>query len=352
MEKKKKDTTTLDTGNKNIKSIILRIVLGVVISLGIFSIFLVTQKQNPMTVYKALIECFTKNKYNMGEIWVKMTPILIAGMAALIPAKTGLFNCGGEGQLIAGALMANITGVYICPNAPAYIGIPLMMLMAALAGVVWGAIPLFCKIKLNMNETLTTLLLNYVMTRLVAFLVFGPIKDPNGNNYPMSAKIPSQLRLPCFKGTRANFMIFVAIGLAILVWYFFNKTEIGFKMKAIGGNQRAAEFAGYNVKKVQIIAFLLASALSGFAGGIVMSGVEFQMREATASGLGFMGFLATGIVGNSPILAILSSFMLAALSACGTTLEINTGLRAAASTVFMSIILLTIFGLGRRKREQ
>ncbi len=122
-------------------------------------------------------------------------------------------------------------------------------------------------------------------------------------------------------------------------------------MQAIGGNERAAQFAGYNVKKIQIISFLIAAGLSGLAGGFVMSSVEFQMREATASGLGFMGFLATGIVGDNPLLAIPSSLMLAALSASGTTLELSTGLRAAASTIFMSIILLTIFALGKRRKS-
>lgn len=248
--------------------------------------------------------------------------------------------------------MANITGVYLCADMPGYIGIPVMMIAAIIAGALWGAIPLFCKMKLNMNETLTTLLMNYIMTRVVAFMVFGPIKDPGGNNYPMSSQIAEQLRLPSFAGNRANFTIFFAIALAIFMWFFFNKTETGFKMKAIGGNENAAKFAGFNVKKTQCIAFLAAAGLSGLAGGIVMSSVEFQMRELTAAGLGFKGFLATGIVGDNPILAIFSSFMLSALSACGTTLEINTGLRAAASTIFMSVILLTIFALGRRKREQ
>ncbi len=329
----------------------LRFLLGVVISLGIFSVFLVTQNQNPIDVYSALINGFVNSKYNVGEIWVKMTPILIAGMAALIPAKVGLCNCGGEGQLIAGALVANITGVYICSTWPGYIGIPFMMLTAMLGGMLWSAIPLFCKMKLNMNETLTTLLMNYIMTKLVAYMVFGPIKDVNGNNYPMSAKISEQLRMPSFSGSRGNFTIFIAIAIAVIVWFFFNKTEIGFKMQAIGKNERAAKFAGYNVRRIQIMSFLIAGCLSGLAGGFLMSSVEFQMRETTASGLGFMGFLATGIVKDNPILAIFSSFMLAALSASGTTLELSTGLRSAASTIFMSVILLTIFALGRRKKS-
>lgn len=347
-----KDTLNSQFQKIDIKRILLGFAIGIAVSGGVFSIFLLTQGQNPVNVFVALVECFTQNKYNVGEIWVQMTPILIAGMAALIPAKVGIINCGGEGQLIAGALAANITGVYLCAGWPGYLGIPMMMLTAILAGVVWGAIPLFCKMVLNMNETLSTLLMNYIMTRLVAFMIFGPIQDVNGNNYPMSAKIASQLRLPTFAGTRANFTIFFAIALAILIWYFFSKTELGFKMRAIGGNERAAMFAGYSVKKIQCMAFLVAAGLSGLAGGIVMSGVEFQMRESTASGLGFMGFLATGIVNNNPILSILSSMMLSALSVCGTTLEINTGLRSAASVILMSIILLTIFGLGRRKSVQ
>lgn len=343
---------TLTLPGASMKAFSVKALIGVAVSLGIFSAFLVTQKQNPLMVFEALFQCFFNNKYNVGEIWVKMTPILLAGMAALIPAKVGLNNCGGEGQLIAGCLVANIAGVYLCSGLPGYLGIPIMLLLAAIAGAAWSAIPLFCKMKLNMNETLTTLLSNYIMYKLVAFMVFGPIKNAEGNNYPMSAAIAKQLRLPSFSGTRANFMIFAAIAAAGMVWFVFQKTEIGFKLRAIGGNKRAALFAGFQVKKMQCISFLAAGAIAGLAGGIVMSGVEFQMREATAHDLGFMGFLATGIAGGSSLVSIVTSFMLSALSVCGTSLEVNTGLRSSASTILMSVILLTIFALGRRKREQ
>lgn len=335
-----------------IKDFVIKALIGIAASFGIFSVFLLTQQQNPLVVYKTLIMCFVNNRYNVGEIAVKMTPVLLAGMAALIPAKVGLSNCGGEGQLIAGCLTANIVGVYICGNMPGAVGIPIMLLTAALAGMVWAAIPLFCKIRLNMNETLTTLLSNYVMYKFVSYMVFGPIKDVKGNNYPMSAKIAEQLRIPSFTGTRANFMIFVAIAAAVLVWFVFAKTELGFKLRIIGGNERAALFAGYNVKRAQCIAFLVAGAIAGFAGGVIMSSVEFQMRETTAHDLGFLGFLATGIAGGNAIISILTSLMLSALNVCGTSLEISTGLRSAASTILMSIILLTIFALGRRKRAQ
>lgn len=329
-----------------------KVLIGVFASLGIFSVFLLTQSQNPLTVYEALIQCFVGNRYNVGEIAVKMTPVLLAGMAALIPAKVGLSNCGGEGQLIAGCLTANIAGVYLCGNLPGVIGIPVMLIASAAAGMLWAAIPLFCKMKLNMNETLTTLLSNYIMYRLVAYLVFGPIQDTAGNNYPMSARIAEQLRIPSFTGTRANFMIFFALFVVLIVWFVFSRTELGFKLRAIGGNERAAQFAGFSVQKARCLAFLTAGAIAGLGGGILMSSVEFQMRESTAHDLGFLGFLATGIAGGSPIVSIFTSFLLSALSVCGTSLEITTGLRSSASTILMSVILLTIFALGRRKRAQ
>lgn len=335
-----------------IKKGVIRFCIGAAASLGIFAVFLLTQKQNPISVYMAIIHCFVNNRYNVGEIWVHMTPILITGMAALIPSKVGLCNCGGEGQLIAGALAANVVGVYCCAGMQGYLGIPIMMVAAVAAGMLCGAIPLIGKMCLNMNETLTTLLMNYIVVKIVAFLVYGPIKDPNGNNYPMSAKLAEQLRITSFTGSRGNWTIFVAVIIAIVVWIVFNKTELGFKMKVVGGNGRAAQFAGYKVKKIQCISFLVASGLAGLAGGFFMSSVEIQVRETTGSGYGFMGFLATGIVGDNPLLSIVSSFMLSALKACGATLEVNTGLRSAASMILMSVILLVIFALGRRKRDE
>lgn len=332
--------------------IVLRIVIGIVASLGIFSVFLLTQNQNPATVYMAIIQCFTGNKYNVGEIWVHMTSILIAAVATLIPAKVGLSNCGAEGQLIAGAVAANVVGVYVCEELPGSIGIPVMILAAILAGMLCGLIPLLTKIYLGMNETLTTLLMNYIMTKFVAYLVYGPLKDPNGNNYPMSAKIADQLMIPSFSGSRGNFTILIAVGIAVITWLILNKTEVGFKMKVVGGNERAAKFAGYNVKKIQIKSFLIATGLAGLAGGFYMSSVELQIRETTAAGYGFLGFLSSGIVLDNPLLAVVSSAILSVLKACGSSLELKTGLRSSASTILMSIILLVIFALGRRKREE
>lgn len=237
--------------------------IGTVLAFAIFAAFLITQKQNPIDVYKAIIFCYVGNKYNVGEIWVHMTPILICSIAALVPAKVGLSNCGGEGQLIAGALAANVTGVYIFRNLPSAVGLPLIFLSGILAGMIGGFIPLSGKMTLNMNETLTTLLMNYLVVKLVAFLVYGPIKDPAGNNYPMSPKLPEQLKITPFSGTRGNYTIIIAVIIAVVVWYIFNKTELGFKMRVVGGNNRAAEFAGYKVRNIQCVSFLLASGING-----------------------------------------------------------------------------------------
>ncbi len=329
-----------------------KLLLIILISFGIFSVFLLVEQRNPLEVFAALVNSFVGNSYNTGEIFVKMTPILLASLGALIPAKVGIFNCGGEGQLIIGALTANIAGVYLLSGLPSILAMPLMFAAAVIGGMLWGVIPLFCKMKLRMNETLTTLLMNYIAVRFVAYLIFGPIQDPNGNNYPMSQQIPQTLRIDAFAGSRANYTIFIAILLAVAIWYFLSKTETGFRTIAIGGNNRAAEFAGLDVKKYQIVAFLLSAGICGLAGGFLMAGTEFQMREFTASGYGFMGFLSAGIVANNPLLAIASSFVLGILNACGTTLELTTGMRSSTTTIFMSIILLTIFGLGKGKRDQ
>lgn len=335
-----------------IKDKTIRFVIGVVASLGIFAVFLVTQKQNPLTVYMAIVDCFIGNKYNVGEICVHMAPILIAAVAALIPLKVGLSNCGGEGQLIAGALAANVAGVYICSEMPGYLGIPIVFLAGILGGMITAVIPIVGKMYLNMNETLTTLLMNYIVAKLVAYLVYGPIKDPAGNNYPMSLKLAPQLQISSFTGSRGNWTIFVAIIIAVIVWLVFEKTELGFKLKIIGGNDRAAQFAGYKVKKMQTLAFMAASGLAGLGGAFYMCSVELQVRETTASGYGFLGFLASGIVGGNSLLAVLSSFMLSVLKACGSTLEMKTGLRSSASLILMSVILIVIFALGRRKRSE
>ena len=226
-----------------------------------------------------------------------------------------------------------------------------MLFSGMICGALYAGIGVFCKLKLGMSEILTTILMNYIATYFISALLFGVLRDPNGWNYPQTVEVAPQLRLQSYLGTRMNAGIFIAIGAAFLVWFFINYTKVGFIIRAIGGNQTAAVYAGISVKSYQTWMFLLAGALAGLAGAIMVIGVEGRMRISAGETMGFMGFLTAGMVGSHPLLLILSAFLMGGLTVAGNGMEINTGLPAATMQILIMLVLLTIMvvGGGRKK---
>ena len=248
-----------------------------------------------------------------------------------------------------GALTAAVAGTTFLRQVPAPIGIPLMLLSGMIGGSVWAGIAVLFKMKLRMNETLCSILMNYIATYFISFLLFGILKDAKGWNYPQTSEVAAQLRFHTLFGTRANIGILISLATAVFAWYVLQKTKFGFLINTIGGNTRAALYSGLHVKKIQSLLFTVSGAIAGLAGGILFAGVEGRMRVDSGANMGFFGFLAAGIVGNNPLLAILSAFLIAGLTVAGNAMEINTGLPSASIQILMMFVLLTIMALGRRK---
>ena len=172
-----------------------------------------------------MIKTVITNKYGFCEVVIKWAPLLLTALAAIIPAKAGISNVGGEGQLIAGALGAAIAGIYVFDQTARIVGIPFVLLSGMLAGMLWAGVASFCKLKLKMNDTLTTMVLNYVMVDIACLMIYGPIKDTSGDNYPYSAPIDASLRFTTISGTRLNIGIVLAMIATILTALFFYKTK-------------------------------------------------------------------------------------------------------------------------------
>lgn len=318
----------------------------------IFGVLLLTEHRSVIETYRTIINSIFGTSYGFGEVIVRTAYLVLTSLAAILPSRVGLANAGGEGQMAIGGLFTAFAGSTFLHLLIRPIGIPLMLLCGMLAGMVWAGAAIFCKMKLGMNETLTTILMNYISTYFISMLLFGVLRDPHGWNYPQTVEVASQLRLKLFFGTRMNAGILLAVAVALIVWYVLNKTRVGFTMRTIGGNQLAARYAGINVKRVQTLTFLAAGALAGLAGAILIIGVEGRMRVDAGATMGFMGFLAAGIVKNDPILAVFSAFLIAALNVAGNAMEINTNLPAASIQILIMLVLLTIMTVGGKKKDE
>ena len=320
------------------------------VPVAVFGIFLQTQGVNAIETYGSMIVSTLGTSYGIGEVVIKSTPLVLIAVATAVSAKAGLVNVGGEGQFAIGALAAAAAGMLFLQDAPGAIGIPLMALAGIAGGMLWSGFAGVLKVKANMNETITTLILNYIAIQVVSFFVYGPLKYPNSFNWPQTAQISPQLQLPRLGGGKVSIAVFFALGSAVIIWLALKKTKWGYKLRVIGGNPIAAAQAGYHVAKNQLIAMLVSGGLAGFAGMLEICGVEFQMRQTTGTNYGYLGFLAAWMAWNNPLLGIVTAFIIGFLSVAGNTMEITSGLPSSSIRILMSIVLLAILWKGRRKK--
>lgn len=323
--------------------------LAFIVPLILFSLFLWSQGANPLVALQSMFESTFTNWYGFGEALVITTPFLLTALAVVIPAKAGLINVGGEGQLMIGALFTTWIGVSVLKDLPGIIGIPLLLISGALGGALWGLLPAVLRQYARMNETITTLLLNYIALFTVSYFVHGALKNPDAHNWPYSSDLSESLRLPTFGDTRLHIGFIIAVLLTVLVWYVIFKTRIGFKLRVVGGNAIAALQAGIKVNKVQIMAMVAGGALAGIAGMIEIAGIEGHLRPTTGAGYGYIGFLAAWMAWNHPMWTMLTAFLLGAISVAGNAMEMNTGMPSSSVSILIGFILITVLTLGRRK---
>ncbi len=329
------------------KSVLLTF-LSLLAALLVYGIFLLMSGVNPLEIYSQMISQTLGNGYGIGQVIVKSTPLILVAVATTISAKAGLVNVGGEGQLVLGALTATIAAVFLLGDTPGVLGILLMAIAGMLGGMFWSGLAGVMRVRWNMNETLTTVIMNYIAYDIVSYAVYGALKDPESFNWPMSPKIASQLQLPeLYPGVSIG--IFVAIAIAVATWFVLSKSTSGYKLRVIGGNITAAKHAGIPVAVTQMKAFLISGAISGLAGMIEIAGVEGRLRTTTGTNYGYYGFLAAWMAWNNPIAAIITAVLIGFLSVSGNVVEISSGLPSSCTKILMAIILLAILWKGKKK---
>jgi ABC-type uncharacterized transport system permease subunit len=314
-----------------------------------FALFLLISGANPIELYGTMVGSVFGDWYGLGEVVIKSTPFMLTALAAALPAKAGMINVGGEGQLALGALVATWSAVYLLSDLPGPLGLPMMALFGALGGAMWAAIAGLLKTKGNMNETITTLLMNYVAYFTIGFFCQGILKDPASFNWPFSPPVAEQLRLPTFSITsRAHIGIFIAIAAALLVWFVIYRTRLGFRIRVVGGNAVAARQAGIDVKAIQFGVLVAAGAIAGLAGMIEIAGIEERLRPTTGMNYGYLGFLASWMAWNHPLRLVATAFVIGMISVAGNSMEMNSGLPASSVQILMALVLFALLIMGRR----
>ena len=286
--------------------------ISVFLALLVGSVLLIFIKVNPFVAYKYLIFGNFTNIYNLAEVFVKATPIILTGLAFTFAFKTGLFNIGAEGQMFVGAIAAVFIGLKTGHMSP-FITIPLCLFAAMLAGAIWGIIPGILKGVFGSSEIIVTIMFNYVALFLVSYVVDGPLRESSGF-YPQTDLIGKNAFLPyLIPKTRIHVGFIVAVIAVIIVYIILKKTPLGFRLKAVGFNPDGAEYSGINIKRNIIISLAISGALAGIAGFTEINGIHHRLLDNFSRNVGFDGIAAALLGGANPIGVLISSLLLGML---------------------------------------
>lgn len=323
----------------------------VVATLAIFVAFLVAKGASPGEVLEAMWDTAFGDAEGVGETLIRAVPFLLAGLATAIPARAGLFNIGGEGQLLLGAVGAVGVARWVPDSAPTPVALLLLCLGGAALGAAWAAIPAVLRIVCRMNEAIASLLLNYVAGLIVTWLCFEPWKDPQSLGQAYTAELTANERLPILWGARVHAGVLIALAVGVACWLLVRSTTWGFKLGVLGGNPEAARRAGLAVSGLSVAALVLGGALGGLGGAIEAAGVEGRLRPEILAGYGYVGFLVAWLGRHHPLKVMGAAVLLGAIAVGGSGLRIASGLSGGAVNILMAVVLFAVLGWGRSTKE-
>jgi simple sugar transport system permease protein len=272
-----------------------------------------------------------------------MIPLMLTAVAAALPARIGLINVGAEGQLYMGAWLAT-AGALAFSDQPAFVLLPLLTVLGFVGGGAWALIAGVLRAMRLVNETISTLLLNYIAPLIVSYFIFGPWRSPETASYPQSPPFVDAARLPTFFHSRVHLGLAYALAAVAIYGFVLARTRFGLDMRAIGGNPEAARRLGIPIVRYILIVMFAAGGVAGLAGMAEVAAIQGRLVSELSPGYGFIGFLVSWLAGTSPVGIVTMSFLFALISSVGDILQITQGLPYAVVNILMAVILFVVLG--------
>lgn len=316
-------------------------IIAVLLALTLGSTLLIFIKVNPLVAYKYLIFGNFTNMYNIAEVFVKATPIILTGLAFTFAFKTGLFNIGGEGQMFVGAIAAVYIGLKT-GHMNSAVTITLCLLGAMVAGAIWGIIPGILKAVFGASEIIVTIMFNYIGLYFISYVVDKPLREASGF-YPQTDMIGENAFLPyMISETRLHIGFIIAVVLAIITYIILKKTPFGYRLRAVGHNPDGAEYAGISIKKSIIISLAISGALAGVAGFTEINGIHHRLLDNFSRNVGFDGIAAALLGGAQPLGVIGSSILLGMLQTGANAMQRGVGVPANIVSIIQALIIIFV----------
>ncbi|MCL2472115.1 MAG: ABC transporter permease [Treponema sp.] len=323
-----------------LREILLRVAAAFV-ALVASGLIMALMKYNPLDIFAKIISGSLGSSYRFQETIVKAIPLCVLSMGTAVAFRMKFWNIGQEGQFYMGAYGAALIG-FGFPNLPAPLLLSLMFIAGLIFGGLWAMIPALLKISLSTNETLVTLMLNYIAIKWISFLQYIVWKDPKALGFPKIAPFSANAVLPRLFNIHIGWII--SLCLAAVLYIILKKTKFGYEIDVIGESEATARYAGIGVFKITVIAIALSGGLCGVAGMMQASAVEHSLSDQLSGGLGFTSVIVAWLARLEPTAILIMAFLFSLLIQGGNYLQSSLQIPASISLVLQGIIIFFVLG--------
>jgi ABC-type uncharacterized transport system permease subunit len=302
---------------------------------------------NPLQAYGVMLDGAFGNDASLFRTLTRATPLLIIAIGICIAFRAGVINIGAEGQLFVGAIAATAFALYVAPDWSPALAAPGTLIAGMLAGAAWGAVPGFLKARFDVNEILSTVMMNEIAVQLLLLLLSGPMIDPaqiaQGTRIPQSAQLPEASWLARLAPpSQLHTGLFVGLAAAAIVYLLLWRTTTGFRIRAVGQNRDASRYAGISVSRYLLLGLVLSGALAGLAGAVEVTGITHRVVEGFAVGYGFSGIVVALFGRLHPLGAIPSAFLFGALLVGADKMQRTMQVPSATITVLQGLVVIFV----------
>lgn len=318
---------------------------AVAVALALFGVFCRCQGASPWAIYAGIYRAAFGSWYSFQNTLIRAAPLMLAALCTALPARMGLIVIGNEGAMVVGGVGATALGLSVQawqPGPAPMLVLTTMALGGMLCGGLWIAAVGALKHYRGVNETISSLLMNYIAIAVLNHLVNGPMKDPSSLNKPSSYPISDGNMLQNIPGTMVHWGLVYGLVACLAAWFLMEHTTFGFKVKVIGGNIRAARIAGIAVGKLTLVTCFLAGACAGLAGMAEVAAVQGRANESLNSFYGYSSILVAFVARQNAMATILVATLFGGILASGGSLQRDFNLPDATIMVFQGLVFLAI----------
>jgi len=314
---------------------------ALVVAAALIAVVIAALGANPLSVFAALTEGAFGTWYACADTLVKSTPLIFTGLAVSLAFSGALWNIGADGQLTVGAIAAGAIGPWL-GDFPHALAVAIILIAGAIGGAVWGGIAGWLRARRDVNEVISTIMLNFVAAQMLSWVVHGPLMEPS-RAYPTSSPIASVAVLPFyFAPSRLNLGMLLAVLLAVVCYVVLFNTSAGFELRAMGRNRRAASFFGVRITALTVWVMALTGAMAGLGGAVQVSAISHRLYEKMSPGWGFEAIAVALVARLNPIGIIPAAIFFGALDNGSQAMQRTHGISPELVLVIQALVIMII----------